>query len=37
LDELFDWTKGKRFAVEERIVIEKDCGRQGIAVDTGEK
>jgi len=32
-DELFDWTAGKRIAVEKRVAVEKDCGRERIAVE----
>jgi len=36
-DELFDWTKGKRIAVAERVAVEKYSGRELIAVEPGKK
>jgi len=37
LEELFDRTKGQKIAIEEKVAVEKYCGREGIAVETGVK
>jgi len=34
-DELSDWIKGEKITVEERVAVQKDCGREGIRVEDG--
>jgi len=34
-DELFDWIKGKKIAVAERVAVENDYGRERIEVEDG--